>query len=328
MSLNPQSAELDAAILAIAKRLYGKTPRLQKCQSERNYCALLSFDDGTADRIIKIANRSGWAIEVERHLYPAMRMAGLPVPEIEFTHEDNSELTQAFIVMPKFSDYTLKEVCQNNHDVAMRAVRSGGQFIRSVSSLFEEEFMAFLDMREVGAYLAENQKQIDYELDLNLTRKHDPELAEIIEHHFSTMSKPSTKQLTHGQPHLRNILADENGNICAIDWGESIGMSSPLRDLHLLLNSHDGWSRGTGDPRQRAAILEGYGGIDGVGWKELHYWEFRFWVKALQDYMKFVEDPTKDANFVANQLRGIISKVREVSNGGGLIHRLEDDIAK
>ena len=313
MTLNPKSPELDTTILAIARHLFGKMPRLRKCPSEVNYCVLLSFDDETEDRVIKIANRNRWAVEVERHLYPAMRATGLPVPEIEFTHEDYPDSTEPFIVMPKFSDYTLGELCQSNHGAAIRAVMASGQFIQSVHSLFAQEFASFLAIGDLSAPLATNQQRLDEEQDLTLIREKEPELSEIVEQHLSTLSKPSSKQLTHGQPHTRNILADEHGQICVIDFGETIGMSSPLEDLYMLLISHDGWSSGTGNPTQRAAILEGYGRIDEVSIRELHYWEFSFWAKALRDYMRFAQDPEKDAQFVTEQLRRITVGLTQLS---------------
>ena len=322
MTLNPKSAELEAAILGIARNLFGKTPRLRKCPSEVNYCVLLSFDDPTADRVVKMANRNPWAVEVERQLYPAMRATGLPVPEIEFTHEDCPESTEPFIVMPKFSDYTLGELCETNHDAAMSAVEASGRFIQNVHRRFGEKFTYYLAMDDLRGQLGAIQQQLDQEQDLGLIKESEPELSRIVEQHLSTLSNPSIKRLTHGQPHTRNILADETGRICVIDFGETIGMSSPLRDLYTLLNSHDGWSSGTGDPAQRAAILEGYGAIDEADIQELHYWEFSFWVKALIDYMRFAEDPANDSQFVAEQLRKIQSTIREIATGRGIIHSL------
>jgi Ser/Thr protein kinase RdoA (MazF antagonist) len=87
-------------------------------------------------------------------------------------------------------------------------------------------------------------------------------LSQIIERHLATFSRPSTKRLIHGQLHTQNILSKKSREICVIDFGESIGMSSPLQDLYVLLSSHDGWSKGTGNRAQREAILKGYGGID------------------------------------------------------------------
>lgn len=322
MSLNPQSSELEATILSITTSLYGKTPRLQRCNSEVNYCAVLIFDDGSADRVIKTVNRNPTAVEVERHLYPAMRSAGLPVPEIEFTHDDSHEATVPFIVMPKFSDDTLAELCQTDNASAMSAVRESGRFIGEVASRFSEKFTTFLSMDRVSAHLAATQERIDRQEDFDLIKNRDPELSEVVETHFVTLQKPTTRQLTHGQPHTRNILAKQDGQICVIDFGETLGMSSPLRDLYLLLNSHDGWSRGTGDPYQRNAILDGYGGIDEADWSELRYWEFRFWVRELQSYMRFSDDPSNDPEFVMQQLHFIKSKVRKVAAGDGLIDHL------
>ena len=48
MGHNLQDAEFDRRILAIVQDLFGKTPRLRKCYSMVNYCAVISFDDNTA----------------------------------------------------------------------------------------------------------------------------------------------------------------------------------------------------------------------------------------------------------------------------------------
>ena len=295
---------------------------MRKYPSAVNYCVLLSFGGATADRVIKVACRNPWAVEVERHLCPAMRAAGLPMSEIEFTHEDYPEPTKPFIVMPKFSDYTLGELCQSDHEAAMHAVKASGEFLQNVHSLFAEEFTSFLAMDDLRAQLTAIQQLLDEEQELSITLKEDPELSDLVEKHLSILSKPSTKRLTHGQPHIKNILADDRGRICVIDFGETIGMSSPLADLYTLLSSHDGWSSGTGNPAQRAAILEGFGGIDEVDIQELQYWEFSFWVKALQYHTSSAQDPEEDAQLM-RRLCQITSAIRDIAEGRSLIHSLD-----
>lgn len=308
--------------MRVATGLFGKTPRLQKCNSEVNYCAFLIFEDSSVDRVIKMANRNPAAVEAERHLYPAMHSAGLPVPEIEFSHDDWSEDTPPFIIMPKFSDVTLAEVCETDHASATCALRESGLLIGDVERRFSMEFKVFQSMDVVRAHLAAVQERIDRLEDFGLIKARVPELSEVVESHFETLRKPTEAQLIHGQLHTRNILVDRTGQICVVDFGETIGFSSPLADLYLLVNSHDGWSRGTGNPSQRKAILAGFGALDEEDWSELRYWEFRFWLRALQSYLGFAEDPSADQEFVMQQLRFIKLKVKDITTGHGLIDRL------
>ena len=70
------------------------------------------------------------------------------------------------------------------------------------------------------------------------------------------------------------------------------------------------------------AILEGYGDIDETDWFELRYWEFLFWVRELQSYIRFAADPSNDPEFVKNPLHFIEAKVRQVAAGEGVIDHL------
>ncbi len=324
MTLNPQTTAFDNAILDISKVLFGKTPRLNKCFSEVNYCVVLSFDDGTADRVFKLANRNRGDIEIEQYLYPAMRRHGLPVPEIEFTHQDYARPSSPFLVMPKFSDYTLAKYCHTNQPAALRACEASGQFIQDLHRRFAEAFKSFLAIEELHALLVRNQEHLDQEEeeepDLSLIREKDPDLAQLIEQHFSTLSKPTTKRLTHGQPHNLNILADQHGDICVIDFG-GIGMSSPLKDLFILLTSHNGWLDSMGDPSERAAILKGYGRLDGTDVQALHFWELSYWVINLLAYLRLAQGPD-NSPYIRKKIPQIIDMVRKIAEGKGFIHAL------
>ncbi len=316
MQLNPQSTEFDQAVLSIAQSLFNKTPQLKKCHPQVNYCVVLHFDDATADRVIKFTNRNRWPIEVERYLYPAMREHGLPVPEIEFTQHDFSEPSEPFIVMPKFSDYTLNDLCDDGDRAALRTCEASGRFIQNLHERFAEAFKPFQAVEDLRGQLAAIQKGYDQEQDLILIREQEPELSQIIERHLATFSVPSTKRLIHGQPHTQNVLAGKSGEICVIDFGESIGMSSPLRDLYLLLSSHDGWSEGTGNQAQREAILKGYGGIDEAEAQELRYWEFSSYVKALRDHMVLALGPDSSQQ--------LTDRIRTIAAGQSLLPLLWD----
>ncbi len=322
MTLNPQSAPFDRTILTITKALFGKLPRLSKCFSEVNYCVVLSFDDGTADRVFKLANRNRGDIEIERYLYPAMRAHGLPVPEIEFTHQDYPQPSAPFLVMPKFSDYTLAKFCHTNHPAALRACQASGQFIQDLPSRFTEAFKSFLALEELRPLLVQNQQTLDQEEepDLRLIREKDPDLAQLIEEHFSTLSKSTAKRLTHGQPHNLNILADQQGEICVIDIG-GMAMSSPLKDLFMLLASHNGWLDSTGDPAQRGAILKGYGELNEADVQALHFWEFSFWVINLLAHLRLAQGPD-NSPYIRKKIPRLVAMIRTVAKGEGIIHAL------
>jgi len=140
---NASPPDYDRAILAIAEYLYHKTPRLKRCHSGCNYCVLLTFDDGTADRVLKMANLNDWALKFEQHLYPPMRAHGVPVPEIEFTQEDYPGPPVPFLVMPKFSDHTLYELGATDPAAALSAFEASGRFIRELDERFGEAYKPF-----------------------------------------------------------------------------------------------------------------------------------------------------------------------------------------
>ena len=317
MTTHPKSADLDALALAIAQDLFGKTPLLRKCASEVNYCVRLSFDDGTSDRVIKLANHNPFAIEVEASLYPRMHAAGLPVPEVEYTHEDHAGSVAPFIVMPKHSDFTLMEFCKKNNEAVMRAAASSGRFIKEVHLRFAGGYMDFLALPRLGEQKLKNNGGLDKELEFDLIREDDSSLSEIAEKHFADLARPQSRRLIHGQPHNQNILVNAQGGICVVDFGETIGMSCPLRDLYTLLTSHDGWGSGTGDSEQRAAIIEGYGGIDTIEHEELLYWEAFHWVRVLNQFLGRAQDPG-----TATRLPGIKHTVRRILDGEGLVSSL------
>jgi aminoglycoside phosphotransferase (APT) family kinase protein len=310
MQLNPQSEELDRAVLSIARSLYKQTPQLKKCHSQVNYCVVLNFDGVVQDRVIKLTHRNRWAIEVERYLYPAMKIKGLPVPEIEFTHQDYPEPSEPFIIMPKFSDYRLADLCNSDHQVALQACWKSGRFIQDLHERFAEDFKPFLKIEDLRGQLAAIQGILDTEIGLSLIIENEPELAETIEHHFASLSRRKMKRLIHGQLHNQNILANARGEICVVDFGETIGMSSPLQDLFWLLFSHDGWSTGKGNPDQRTSILEGYGTLDEVDVFEFRFWEFFHSVKSLRDHMMFTSDP--------DSIRQQANRIRDIADGKDL----------
>ena len=287
----------------------------------------LGFSNGSPERVIKIANRDPEAIEIERVLYPEMRSVGLPVPLVEHSHHDGSGGAPPFIIMPKFSDETLGDVRRQLDDQALGALRRAGEFISQVDTVFRARFEELRSQDSISRRLDETQERIDRPVDLELVREAEPELCELIEWQLSSAARPCLPRLTHGQPHTRNILRDHQGQICVVDFGETIGFRSPLSDLYLLLTSHDGWSRGTGDVVQRQAILDGYGELDHADWLELQYWELRSWTETLRSYIGFSRDPTKNQEFVSQQLRFIRSKIDEILNGSGLISRIQSEMS-
>ena len=238
---NSSPPDYDRAILAIAEYLYHKTPRLKRCHSGCNYCVLLTFDDGTADRVLKMANLNDWAIKFEQRLYPPMRARGVPVPEIEFTQEDYPGPPVPFIVMPKFSEHTLYGLCEADPTAALSAFEESGRFIRELDERFGAAYKPFLEERELLGTLKLQQKAHDRELDfapdlMDIIREKDPSLAQRIERHLATFDRPFPKRLVHGTLWIGNIMATRGGDICVIDLGEGIGLSSRLRDLYLAFD--------------------------------------------------------------------------------------------
>ena len=289
---NAQPPDYDRAILAIAEYLYHKTPRLKRCHSGCNYCVILTFDDGTADRVLKMANLNDWAVEFERHLYPPMRAHGVPVPEIEFTQEDYPGPPVPFIVMPKFSDHTLYELCETDPTAALSAFEESGRFIRELDERFGEAYRPFLEERELFGTLKLQQKVHDRELDfapdlMDIIGEKDPSLAQQIERHLATFDRPFPKRLVHGSLHIGNIMATRGGDICVIDLGEGIGMSSRLKDLYMLLMMAPRWKGSENDYEAKIrALHKGYGEINKDEVQELRYWEFLYSVTPLQGIME------------------------------------------
>jgi aminoglycoside phosphotransferase (APT) family kinase protein len=306
---NAQPPEYDRTILAIAEYLYHKTPRLKRCHSGCNYCVILTFDDGTADRVLKMANLNDWAVKIERHLYPAMRKHGFPVPEIEFTQEDYPGPPVPFIVMPKFSDHTLNGLCETDPTAALRAFERSGRFIRELDERFAEAFRPFLEERELFGTLKLQQKAInkvvDGVIDLNPVWEKESILAQQIKLHMATLRRTSKKRLAHGVFHTQNILATPGGEICVVDFGESIGMSSPFNDLTTLI-------LGTDTQEQVEAILKGYDRIDEAEIPEYRFWEF---YNSVFDMMYHF---SPDTDFTQKR----IERVRRIMAGQSLLPTL------
>jgi aminoglycoside phosphotransferase (APT) family kinase protein len=321
MRTNPKSDDLATQAISIARDLFGRTPSLRKCQSEVNYCTVLSFDDGTADRVIKLAKLKPFAIEIEAYLYPRMRKAGLPVPEVEFTNDDYSGAAAPFIVMPKFSDTTMADLCTESNTSVEAASASSGRFINEFHGQFVDEYEDFLSAHRLGAQKREVNAGLDDLLDFELIRASDPELLETIEAYLADLTRPETRHLIHGQPHTRNIVVNPLGEICVVDFGESIGMGCPLRDLYMLLTSHDGWARGTGDPSERTAIIEGYGGINALEHRELLYWEADRGVVILNQLLQMA-DRSGAPDSLSHRINRSKRNVRRICSGEGLVTSL------
>jgi len=280
---NAQTPETDEGILRVARELFKKAPTLRRCHSGTNYCVVLSFADRTADRVFKLANRNDWAIEFERLLYPPMRMRGLPVPEIEFTQLDYAGDSLPFIVMPKFSDHTLLALRDVDEGAAEEAFEKSGRFIHEIHDRFADAFPPFLELEELNGTLALQQQAYERDLDLSVTWDRDPSLARRIEDRLKSFHRPTTRRLIHGGLGARNIMANRDGEICVIDLGESVGMSSPLKDLGALLMDAN-------SSAQVKAILRGYGQIDDRDVEELRYWELFGTVWDMQGHMVVFPD--------------------------------------
>lgn len=305
---NGHPPDYDRTILAIAEYLYRKTPRLKRCHSGCNYCVILTFDDGTADRVVKMANLNDWAVKIERHLYPAMRNHGLPVPEVEFTQEDYPGPPVPFIVMPKFSDQTLLGLYETDPTAGLSAFERSGRFVRELDERFAEAFKPFLEERELFGTLKLQQeaidKVVDGEIDLSRVQDQEPALAQQIKDHMATLGTTIKKRLAHGVFRTHNILANPSGDICVVDFGESIGMSSPFNDLTTLI-------LGANAQEQVEAILKGYGRIEEAEIAEYRFWEFH---NSVFDMMHRFSPGT--------DLTQRTEKVREIMAGQSLLPTL------
>lgn len=263
---NSENPEINKKVEQIGKALYGCKPELIKCNSAVNYCCILRFPNGIADRVIKFANRQPYQITEEIDIYPILSGLGWPVPEIEHTHVDCEIGAQPFIIMPKFSDYTLGALCQKNPIAGSIACENAGRFISAFSKTKLKLIKKFI------------KEKIKYEIDL--IKEYDSNLFQEIKEYFALFPGDIRNNLIHGQLHTNNVLADADGKICIVDFGESIKLSSPIADLALLLWTHRNWS--SDDLVQRNAILKGYGGIMEDDIAEIVYWDFRFHVTMLK----------------------------------------------
>jgi len=253
----------------------------------------VSFDGDLADRVIKLTHGYEWAILVEKYLFPDMKSRGLPVPEIEYTHEDYGGSSEPFIIMPKFSDHRLMDSEDLGRDVTERASRSAAHFIHDLDDVFGDAFESYRDHEDMIGQLAATQKIYDESLPLQLDwlKASEPELAQSIQERLLTLDK-SAKQLHHGAFATQNVLCNTKGEICVIDLGESIKKASPLLDLcMLLLGSHFG-----GEDNTRwhiAAMVEGYGGLSDDEVRELKNWELHLCAKGLQGVKKSYNEVPK-----------------------------------
>lgn len=283
----------------IGQRFYSKTPAVKRCCSYESFVAILSFGGEPEDRVIKLGRINEWTLAAESYLYPLMKGAGLPVPEIEFTDSDYPDSELPFTIMRKFSDQTLDDLCAEDSQAAIRGCEAAGRFIKELHDKFHtpfEEGVAKGELHEGRA--AEGGGQ-----DFAPIREYDGHLSERVELYFEGLRKPTQRQLVHGDFTTYNILADTTGSICVIDFGY-LHLSSPFEDLYMLLASHDGWSIGTGRSNQRDAILGGFGGLGPNGIEELKFWEMHHYLDSLRMELNAKGDPTEEVHRIRQTVQG------------------------
>ena len=142
--------------------LYGRTPEaVRRCHSGCNASFVVTLGGGLADRVVKLSRHNSWAIEIERHLYPAMREADLPVPEVEFSQLDYHRESSPFIVMPKFSDHTLEALVGMGDDITSVAFEHVGHFLAILHEAFVDGFSTISRSDELRVVLSLQQAAID-----------------------------------------------------------------------------------------------------------------------------------------------------------------------
>ena len=128
-----------------------------------------------------------------------MRRCGLPVPEIEYTHLDDPEPSEPFIVMPKFSEDTLTRPCAVDADAAVSACEASGGFTHELHDRFYGSFRQLLSLEDVRGQLTAVQEGLDRGPDLGRIKERFPELVDALGPRLGTPVTGSTARLIHGQ---------------------------------------------------------------------------------------------------------------------------------
>ena len=294
-----KESDFEALAQRIGQRFFSKTPTVRKCCSHESFVAILSFGGEPEDRVIKLARNNEWTLAAECYLYPLMKGAGLPVPEIEFTDSDYPDSELPFTIMRKFSDQTLDGLCAEDSQAALRACEAAGGFIKELNDRFYTRFQEGVAKDELDkGRTAEGGGQ-----DFAPIREYDGHLSERVELYFEGLRRPTQRRLVHGSFTTYNIMADPAGEICVIDCGY-LHLSSPFEDLYMLLASHDGWSIGTGRSNQRDALIHGFGGLGPDGIEELRFWEMYHYLDSLRMELNAKGDPAEEVDRIRQTIEG------------------------
>ncbi|MBT4498859.1 MAG: aminoglycoside phosphotransferase family protein [Gemmatimonadetes bacterium] len=287
---NPHNPERDRKIAEITEYFFGPVARVSKCHSQTNYCAIVMFEQAIPQRLVKLTNYNPHAIEAEIELYPRMAEAGVPVPKIEFTHRDYPSVTDPFMIMPLFSGAKLTAVCSQDVPDAVAACQSCGRLLRNLDTLFGTEFRELQTTGQSKEQFTAIQEGLDAPLDVSCLKQVDRRLACSTAEYLDEFRVPIERQLTHGQFHTENILTDEENRICVVDFGESIALSSPTRDLFYLLWSLQIWCQRDGNSPEARAVFDGCGPLSDEEVDQLRYWELVSYVNQANEAAKRSED--------------------------------------
>ena len=126
-------SKLEERALEIGQRISGGPSTVRRCRSFENFVAILSFDGNQEEKVIKLSRNNNWTFPAESYLYPLMQSVALPVPEVEVTVPERTDESVPYIIMRKFSDHTLDELCKEDSRAALKACEAAGRFIRATA---------------------------------------------------------------------------------------------------------------------------------------------------------------------------------------------------
>jgi aminoglycoside phosphotransferase (APT) family kinase protein len=253
----PRDEALEHRIAALALAHYGHTPRVLKYHSENNYVCRLAFDGAIPDRVIKVGVRLAASVRQEAEAMRRLHAAGLEVPEVEFSDDDNPGFGHTFFVMPHLGDIDLGAACAARLDWAEAACRRTGQFLARLQSL-PLEILDGLPPQHYSSFNTEYAGSRWPELrDLPHPNRPGQSLLAVVREIVDLDLAEPGQVVAHESFIPGQVITDGNATFGVTDW-ETIRSGRPLQDPSVFAAGLRAWYGG--ELRYFDALVAGWTG--------------------------------------------------------------------
>ncbi|MCJ7450291.1 MAG: aminoglycoside phosphotransferase family protein [Candidatus Nanohaloarchaeota archaeon QJJ-9] len=212
---------MEEKLKALAKKLYGEKPELEKLPSEHNQVYRIEL--GGETKIAKISPEEGeWKLDKEVYLLEKLSNTEIPVPEIEYQDLEGKRLGNHFYIMEDLGKKNLEGIEENREELLEEA----GRILAKVHSI---------EYNKQGTILykdIERESFIDYaerivknnleKLEGKLTDKETEKARKILE----KIPEDSERRLCHNDFGLWQVMVDDGEISGIIDWEYAMSLST------------------------------------------------------------------------------------------------------